>query len=152
MNGIIFSTDYWSLSLSEEWKHDPSVADGVLIVTTDQTKRIWIRTLLPKDGAVNNPTQALDSFKDIIATAHCKTLNPTHKCYLEEESSYPPYLTLLIASFDEPAHFGIASILMVTPDHQLHVSIHDYFSENQNAFSKLFRNILTRFKCVASDI
>ena len=147
---VTFETDYWALALPSGWQHQPIMEDGLVVSSDDDTKKIFVKVLVPKFGGPNDIEATIARFGQTISSSHDKTLNPTHTQFVSERGLLPPYSTSLFASYDPIANFGIASMIFVTTDHQLYLSVHDYWTEERSAFERLFRSVIHWFTPIAS--
>lgn len=107
--------------------------------------KIFVRILLPRPDLPPDTHDTVTLYETAITTAHEKTLNPSHRRFITEHGSQPPFSTLLLASYDADAHFGIATVAFIAPDHRLYLSVHDYWSEDRNSFETFFKDIVLRF-------
>ena len=148
---VTFETDYWTLSLPSGWQHQPIEEDGFAVASDDDTKKIFVKVLVPKSGSGNDIEATINNFDQTIASSHGKTLNSTNTRFVTERGSRPPFSTSLFATFDPAAHFGIASLLFVAVDHQLYFSVHDYWSADRSEFEQFFRTIIHCFTPIATN-
>ena len=94
---------------------------------------------------------AISQYEEAISDASQKTLNPTHRRFITESGLLPPYSTLLLASYDKENHFGLAAMTFVASNHRLCISVHDYWSDDHILFERFFRDILQRFRPIATN-
>ena len=140
------------MALPQGWRHEPDADEDCFAVESqDGTKKIYVRVILPGAKQRFDLPATIARFEQIVTESGQKTLDPIHERFADEVGSAPPYRTRLIASYAEKSHFGLAAMTFVTLDHQLWVSVHDYWSEGRSSFEQFFRDIFQRFRSIATN-